>query len=174
MKKQDILKNQVKIVFLGIGSNLGNKYKYISLAKFYLQFYGLKILKCSSNFETLSWPNPKNPKFINIVLKISTIYSPLKLLKICNEIEYKLGRVRNKKNEPRKIDIDILDYNKKIISIKSPRNLKIPHPYISKRNFVLLPLYEISKSWRHPVTKKTITKLINLLEMKDLRSIKQI
>ena len=69
MKKLDTLKNQVKIVYLGIGSNLGDRIKNINIAKFKLQLNNILILKCSSNYESLSWPNPKHPKFINIVVK---------------------------------------------------------------------------------------------------------
>ena len=74
MIKQDILENQVKIVYLGIGSNLGNRKKNIEKAKFKLLKIILKLLKSSSYYESLSWPNPKNPKFYNIVLKIFTIF----------------------------------------------------------------------------------------------------
>tara|TARA_B110000008_G_scaffold220999_1_gene221282 strand:+ start:604 stop:915 length:312 start_codon:yes stop_codon:yes gene_type:complete len=95
--KQDISENLAKIVYLGIGSNLGNKQSNIEIAKFKLQNYQIKILKISSNYESESWPNPKDPKFMNIVIKIETVLSPLKLLKICNIIENQLGRKRYKK-----------------------------------------------------------------------------
>ena len=65
MIKQDISENQAKIVYLGIGSNLGNKKSNIEIAKFKLQNYQIKILKSSSNYESESWPNPKHPKYIN-------------------------------------------------------------------------------------------------------------
>ena len=81
---------------------------------------------------------------------------------------------RKEKNEPRTCDIDIIDYNHKIIKYDSNPVLVLPHPEMTKRNFVLLPLFELSKSWRHPITKFTIVKLINLLSIKDLRTIKQI
>ena len=70
MIKQDILEKQVKIVYLGIGSNLGNKIDNIEKAKYKLLEEGIKIIKSSSYYETLSWPNPNNPKFYNIVLKV--------------------------------------------------------------------------------------------------------
>tara|TARA_B100000795_G_C22728672_1_gene410487 strand:- start:572 stop:1009 length:438 start_codon:yes stop_codon:yes gene_type:complete len=143
----------------------------IERAKFELQNSSIKIIKSSSNFESVSWPDKSNPSYINIVIKVKTVLSPLKLLKLCNSIELKLGRKRSKKNEPRLCDIDIIDYDQKII-----RNdhLILPHPRMSKRNFVLIPLYEIDKSWKHPKSKVNITNLINSLRIKDLRSIKQI
>ena len=82
-----------------------------------------------------------------------------------------LERKRNKKNEPRTCDIDIIDYNRKIIKNTRASNLTLPHPKMHKRNFVLLPLYEISQSWIHPVKKKKINKLIKLLNIEDLRAI---
>ena len=169
-----MLENQVKTVFLAIGSNLGNRLKYIELAKFKLQLNNIKIIRSSSNYESLSWPNPKNPKFINIVIKVETYLSPIKLLSICKKIENDLGRKRFKKNEPRTCDIDIIDYDQKILNIKRPLKLTIPHPFIEHRNFVLLPLFEIAQNWRHPVTKVKIGKLISFLKEEDLRSIKQI
>ena len=159
---------QVKYAFIAIGSNLGNKKLNIEKAKFKLQKKLIKIIKSSSAYETFSWPDPKKPKFINIVIKIKTYFSPVELLNICNKVEIELGRKRFKKNEPRTCDIDIIDYDQKIL------NLTIPHPFIEHRNFVLLPLFEIAKNWKHPVSKVKIAKLISFLKEEDLRSIKQI
>jgi len=174
VKKPDTLKNQVKIVYLAIGSNLGDRVKNINTAKFKLQLNNILILKCSSNYESLSWPNAKHPKFINIVIKVETLLSEKKLLLVCNRIEGELGRLRVKKNDPRTCDIDIIDYNKKVCKIKGKNFLNIPHSEISKRSFVLLPLYEVSKNWKHPQTQISILKLINLLKIDDLIAIKQI
>ena len=173
MIKQDISENLAKIVYLGIGSNLGNKRSNIERAKIKLQNYQIKILKCSNNYESESWPDRRNPKFINIIIKINTILSPLNLLKICNIIEIDLGRKRSKKNEPRTCDIDIIDYDQKVLNIEN-KNLILPHPQMSIRNFVLLPLFEIDLTLKHPKSKISIVKLINSLPIKDLRSIKQI
>ena len=173
MKKQDLFENQVKFAHIAIGSNLGNKLDNIEKAKFELLYNKIKIIKCSSNFESLSWPNTSNPKFLNIVIQIKTHLSPIKLLKVCNLVEKKLGRKRSIKNSPRVCDIDIIDYDQKILNIDNDK-LILPHPSMNKRNFVLLPLYEIDKSWKHPKTNDNIVKIINSLPIKDLRSIKQI
>ena len=173
MIKQDTSENLAKIVYLGIGSNLGNKKLNIEKAKSYLQDHDIKILKCSNDYESNSWPDKNNPKFINIVLKVKTFLSPINLLKIINIIELKLGRRRSKKNAPRTCDIDIIDYDKKILNIRK-NELILPHPSINTRNFVLLPLFEIEQSWKHPKTKINIVKLINSLPIHDLRSIKKI
>ena len=173
MKKQDISENLVKLAYLAIGSNLGNKIRNIELAKYELEKYKIKILKSSSNYMSESWPDPTKPNYINIIIKIKTSLAPHKLLKICNLIELKLGRVRSKDNAPRTCDIDIIDYDKKILNEKNDK-LTLPHPKMTKRNFVLLPLFEIDKSWKHPKSKINIVNLINSLPVKNLRSIKQI
>jgi 2-amino-4-hydroxy-6-hydroxymethyldihydropteridine diphosphokinase len=168
--KQDTLENQVKSIYLGIGSNLGNKKSYIERAKFELIQNNIMILQSSSFYESPSWPNPKNPKFFNIVIKIKTNLKPLQLLKKCKEIETKLGRKKSLKNSPRVCDIDVLDYNKK----KIINNINLPHPRIHNRSFVLLPLFEINKDWIHPITKHHIKRLILSLSKRDITSIKQI
>ena len=173
MKKQDILENLAKIAYLAIGSNLGNKISNIEITKFELEKYKIKILKTSSNYISQSWPDSSMPNYINIIIKIKTSLSPLKLLKICNLIELKLGRVRSKKNAPRTCDIDIIDYDKKIFN-ENNSQLILPHPRMCERNFVLLPLFEVDKSWKHPKSKINIVNLINSLPVRDLRSIKQI
>ena len=173
MIKQDLLENQVKPSYLAIGSNLGNKIENIEKTKFELQYNKIKIIKSSSNFETESWPNKLNPKYINIVIEIETNLRPLELLKVCNLIEIKLGRIRSLKNAPRSCVIDIIDYQQNILNLGSG-NLILPHPRMSKRNFVLLPLFEINKSWKNPESKTNIVELINSLPVSDLRSIKQI
>jgi 2-amino-4-hydroxy-6-hydroxymethyldihydropteridine diphosphokinase len=173
VKKQDTSENLVKTVYLAIGSNLGNKINNIELAKFELEKNKIKILKSSSNYLSKSWPDTTKPKYINIVIKVRTNLAPIELLKTCNFIELKLGRIKTCINAPRTCDIDIIDYNRKILNEKN-NQLILPHPRLSKRNFVLLPLFEIEKSWKHPKSRINIVKLISSLPMKDLRSIKQL
>ena len=170
MIKLDILENQVKPVYLSIGSNLGNKKKNIEKAKFLLIENNIQIIKSSSYYESLSWPDNTNPKFLNIVLKIFTDLSPNELIKICKKIEVNLGRIKGPKNSPRICDIDILDYKNKIMN----ENVILPHPRMHKRNFVLFPLFEINKAWKHPVLNHGIKRLILLLSNRDIRCIKQI
>ena len=173
MKKQDILENPAKLAYLAIGSNLGNKINNIDIAKFELQKNKIKILMSSSCYLSESWPDSTNPNYINIIIKIKTNLKPLQLLKTCNLIELRLGRIRSKKNTPRTCDIDIIDYDKKILNEKNNK-LILPHPRMNKRNFVLIPLFELDKSWKHPKSNINIVNLINSLPVKDLSSIKQI
>jgi len=166
--KLDTLENPVNKIYIGIGSNLGNRSKNIEKAKFFLIEKGIKIEKISNYYESLSWPDIKKPKYLNIILKSSTNFPPDKLLKIFKSIEKKLGRKNNKKNSPRECDIDIISYNNNILDDK----ISIPHKRMHKRNFVLLPLYELDKNWVHPKSKIHIKNLIFSLSIKDISSIK--
>ena len=175
MIRQDTSENLVNIVYLGIGSNLGNKKRNIEKAKYLLEKNLVKIVKSSSIYETYSWPNKKHPKFYNIVIKIITKLKPTDLFFTIKYIEKKLGRKKLKANKPRTCDIDILDY--KGLSYKLQANndkLIIPHPRLHNRNFVLFPLYEIEKNWKHPLKKTKIQDLIGKLDNFSFYSIKQI
>jgi len=173
VKKQDILENQANLAYLAIGSNLGSKINNIDVTKFELEKNKIKIIKSSSYYISESWPDNSMPNYINVIIKIRTILTSLELLEVCNTIEFKMGRIRGEKNSPRTCDIDIIDYDNTIMN-KDNNKLILPHPRMCKRNFVLLPLFEIDKSWKHPKSKINIVKLINSLPIKDLRTIKQI
>ena len=165
-----MLENQAKFVYLAIGSNLGNRKNNIERAKLGLLDNKINIFQSSNYYETPSWPNPKNPKFLNIVIKAKTKFAPLELLEICKKIEVSLGRKVSVKNSPRECDIDIIDYDNKVLI----NGINLPHPRMHKRNFVLFPLFEIDKYWRHPIIKHDIKRLILSLSNKDISSIKQI
>ena len=170
MKKQDISKNQVKNIFLGIGSNLGNRIINIENAKSHLLENNINFISVSNYYETPSWPDPKKPKFINIILKVTCNYKPIEMLALCKNIETKLGRKKSPKNSPRVCDIDIIDFDGMVLKDK----LSLPHTRMHERNFVLFPLFEIEKEWVHPIKKVNIKKLIFSLSNNDIRSIKQI
>ena len=118
----------------------------------------------------MSWPNFKNPKFLNIILKVKTNLNPLELIKKCKNIEKEIGRKKAPKNSPRKCDIDIIDYK----NIRMTGDIILPHPRMHNRNFVLLPLFELDKDWKHPILKLKIKKLVSSLSNSDIRSIKLI
>ena len=170
MIKQDSLENPVNVVYLGIGSNLGNRIENIEKSKFYLIKKKINIIAISKYYETPSWPDQKNPKFLNIILKIECKLNPVELLKLCKSIEVKLGRKKTLKNSPRECDIDIIDFNSLILKEK----LELPHKLMHMRNFVLFPLFEIEKKWLHPILNIDVKKLIFSLPNKDIKSIKQI
>ena len=164
------------MIFLGIGSNLsssfGDRFENINLAISYLEGYEIQIIKKSNFYETYSYPNKENPKFINIVISVKTYLSPVDLMSVLLFIEVKLERKRNKKNDPRTCDIDIIDYNNQVLDFKYKNlNLTVPHKELIFRNFVLLPLQEISPEWKHPITKKNISTLIDKLPEEEKKSI---
>jgi len=167
------------MIILGIGSNLpsstGDRFKNIILAITYLEDHGIKILKKSSFYETPSYPDPKKPKFINMVVLVETLLPPVDLMSVLLLIEEKLERKRHKKNDPRTCDIDIIDYNAQVenFSYKS-FDITLPHEKAVNRNFVLIPLHEIIPEWKHPKTKETIDVLISKLSNTDKNSILKI
>ena len=167
------------MIFLGIGSNLpssfGDRFANINLAISYLETNGIKVIKKSSFYETFSYPDKKNPKFINIVVSVKTNLPPIDLMSILIFIEEKIERKRNKKNDPRTCDIDIIDYNNQILTFQyNNLNLEIPHKKLSSRNFVLFPLNEIYPEWKHPKTREIIGTLIQKLSEENKKSILKI
>ena len=164
------------MIILSLGSNLpskfGDRFDNLNLAITFLESCGILIDKKSSFYETPSYPDKNNPKFINTIVSVNTSLPPVDLLSVLIYIEEKLERKRNKKNEPRTCDIDIIDYNDKIINLNY-KNLKleIPHKELSSRNFVLFPLFEIFPNWQHPKTGDSISSLIDKLNKYDRKSI---
>ena len=113
-----MLEKQANKVFLGIGSNLGNKKLNIENAKLHLELNkNFKIFKTSKFYKTKSWPNPKMPNFLNIVIEGETYLKPLDLLFFLKKIEKILGRKPAKKNSPRMCDIDIIDFGHKCLKL---------------------------------------------------------
>ena len=156
------------MIFLGLGSNLpskyGDKFANINLAISSLEAYGIKVSKKSSFYETPSYPNIKNPKFINVVILVETILPPIDLMSVLIFIEERLERKRGKKNDSRTCDIDIIDYNSQILNLKKNNlSLTLPHKELTSRNFVLFPLQEIFPQWKHPKTKEIISILLQKL-----------
>ena len=167
------------MIFLGIGSNLssifGDRFKNINLAISYLELSKIKVIKKSSFYETPSYPDKENPKFINIVIEIDTHLKPEDLASSIISIEKKLKRKRVNKNEPRTCDIDIIDFKGQCIDFKfNDLDFTVPHNKLTHRNFVLLPLKEIAPNWTHPKTNETINKLLDKLNAEDKNSILKI
>ena len=134
--------------FLSLGSNLGDKKKNLTLALFSLEKEGIEILKMSSLYETQPVDFPSQPWFYNQLVEVRTKANPEALLDLVIKIEQKMGKKCGQKKGPRIIDIDIILAEDSVIRKKE---LKIPHPRMEKRNFVLLPFVEISPDTVHPV-----------------------
>ena len=173
MKRRDTSENQVNYSYLSIGSNLGDKILNLEKVKYLLKKNSVQIIKSSSYYVTNSWPNPKFPKFLNAVLYIKTSFNIMDFFRLIKSIEKILGRKKSKINYPRKCDIDIIDFNGKILELDiNSLKLSIPHTRMHKRNFVLFPLFELNRKWFHPKLKRNIVKLIRTLASSDLSSIK--
>ena len=130
-----------KCVFIGVGSNLGDRKANIEKALELVNLIkGVKLLRVSSIYETEPRGGPPQGNFLNGVLEVKTAESPFKLLDELQKIEKHLGRKRKIKNGPRTIDLDILTFGDKKVNAK---NLKIPHPRMHKREFVLRGLREL-------------------------------
>ncbi|MBA7672213.1 Bifunctional folate synthesis protein [subsurface metagenome] len=151
--------------FLSLGSNLGDKEKNLTLALFLLEKQGVEILKMSSLYETQPVDFPSQPWFYNQLVEVKIKANPEALLDLVKKIEQKMGRKRGQKKGSRIIDIDIILAEESVILKKE---LKIPHPRMEKRNFVLLPFVEISPDTVHPVFNEDMK---TLLKKSDDRSI---
>ena len=130
------------IAYLSLGANLGDRVKTLRAAiERIKKIYGVELLRVSSFYETAAWGVTNQPDFINAAVKIKTTLEPIELLNAVQKIENELGRVRREHWAARTIDIDILLIDD--LKINLPR-LIVPHPYISARDFVKIPLAEIS------------------------------
>ena len=136
------MNTNVKLAYLGLGTNLGDKKANLRAAVNILNSNeSVDVVALSSLYSTQPVGVKDQPDFINAVIAIQTTLSPVELLKLCNNIEHQLGRVRTIRWGPRVIDIDILLYNDVVIN---DNDLIIPHPCIMERAFVLIPLAEIA------------------------------
>lgn len=158
--KEYMMKNEPVSVYLGLGSNIGDRHKNLQRALEILR-QRMKILEQSSIYDTEPMGNPHQPRFLNMVVQLETYLEPDKLLALLKGIETKMGRViPSQPGSPRPIDLDILLYGERIWN--SPA-LTIPHPELAARAFVLVPLNEIAPGRVHPVTKKTVRKMLKEL-----------
>ena len=152
------------MIIINIGSNLnsihGDRSENLKKAINLIVNEKIVINKISSIYETPSYPNKKNPKFLNICVEIYTLKKPSELLRCLKKIEKKLFRTNSYRNQPRTCDIDLIDYNG---SLTSTKILTLPHPRAHLRNFVLYPLKEINPNWKHPLLNKKIDILIRNL-----------
>ncbi len=143
-------------VYLGLGSNMGNRQENLNRALDFLS-QRLRIEQVSSVCDTEPVGNTEQPRFLNLVCQVATGLEPLALLTLVKGIESKLGRLPDTSNRPRPIDIDILFYGDQVID--TPK-LVIPHPRLTERAFVLVPLVKIAPDLVHPVNGKTVTELL--------------
>lgn len=146
-------------VYLGLGTNLGNKEANLRTAIYKLQERIGKQVSLSSFYETAPWGFESDHSFLNAVIGLETSLSPIEILHITQEIEKELGRTKKSVNgsySDRLIDIDILLYD--TLVLQTPE-LTIPHPLMTERDFVMKPLIEIAGNVIHPTRQKTLSEL---------------
>lgn len=144
-----------KIVYLSLGSNLGDRFANLNQAIERLRQLG-KIANVSSFYDTEPIELTSQPWFLNCAVKLDTEKMPRQLMAAILAIEQEMGRQRKQQKGPRTIDIDILLFGSSIIDIPS---LTVPHPKMHERRFVLEPLAEIAPEARHPVFKRTVREM---------------
>ena len=140
-----------------IGGNLGDRTGHLKEAVDLIGKLVGKVEKTSALYETAAWGVTEQPDYLNQGLVVSTDMDALTLLHTVLEIERNIGRIRQQKWGARVIDIDVIFFNKEVINLPE---LKVPHPQLQFRQFVLVPLQEIIPNWEHPVLHKTIHTLL--------------
>jgi len=156
----------MKKIYLGLGSNLGQREAMLQAAIQALESPRLHILRLSPIYETEPMDMPNQPWFLNLVAEAETDLFPLQLLHRTSKVEALLGRRRLALKGPRTIDIDILIYGSAVVS--TPK-LEIPHPRFRARRFVLAPLADLAPSLRDPITKRTVRELLAQLRGQAVR-----
>ena len=146
-----------KIVYIGLGSNMGNRAKALARAEESMEAAGIRILRRSSLYWTEPVDAPPQPWFLNAVLEAEMALMPKQLLQALAKIERQMGRRRIVERGPRPIDLDILLYGTSVIHTPE---LEVPHAGMAHRRFVLAPLAELAPELRHPVLQRSIRELL--------------
>jgi len=160
--------NVTKDVYLGFGSNIGDREAQIRRAIELLGSEELRLLRVSSFYETEPIGFTKQRWFLNCVAEFATQLFPRQLLHRIQRVELQLGRRRSVVNGPRTIDIDILLFGE--TAVKTPE-LEVPHPRFRERRFVLAPLVELNPDLRDPVTRRTVCNLLQDLKGQEIRKL---
>lgn len=155
--------------FLGLGSNLGDRLDNLQRAVDLLDDDdATRVEAVSSVYETEPVGGPEQGPYLNIALRVATRRSPRRLLRLCNEVEAALGRVREERWGPRTVDVDVLLYGERVL--RTPR-LEVPHARMTERAFVLVPLMEVAPGLRLPGGDSVATALARLAPVEGVHMV---
>ena len=160
-------------IIIGIGGNIksndGSHPVHVAMnAINYLQNYSIQVTGQSSWYESQPIPKSDQPNFFNCIVIANTLLNELDVLETLHKIEHKLGRRRKIANEPRVIDLDLIDYSNKILK---NNQIVIPHPRAHKRRFVMEPLAELDPNWVHPTLKRDVRTILKKLNNQNIKII---
>jgi 2-amino-4-hydroxy-6-hydroxymethyldihydropteridine diphosphokinase len=151
------------VILIGLGANLpsalGPPQATLEAALTALEKDGVAIAARSPWYRSAPVPASDQPWYVNGVASIATALDPVELLALLHQVEARIGRERRRRNEPRAVDLDILDYD----GLKRAEAPLLPHPRMHSRGFVLLPLRDVAPGWRHPVSGAGLGELIAAL-----------
>ena len=146
----------MELIYLALGTNLGDRSANLSAVRSALAPQ-VQVQRASPVYETEPWGVLDQPRFLNQVLEVETTLEPLDLLRFLKQLEADLGRKPGIRYGPRLIDLDIILFGHRVVSLPE---LNIPHPRLAERAFVLVPLMDLAPDLRHPVLGKTIRELL--------------
>ena len=160
-------------IIIGIGGNIksddGSHPIHVAMKAINsLENYSIQVIEQSSWYESEPIPKSNQPNFFNCIVFANTILNELDVLKVLHKIEHTLGRKRKTVNEPRVIDLDLIDYSNKILSNKE---IIIPHPRAHTRRFVMEPLAELDPNWVHPILKTNVYKILKKINNQKIKII---
>jgi 2-amino-4-hydroxy-6-hydroxymethyldihydropteridine diphosphokinase len=157
------------MIMIALGGNLpfgaGQPADTLKRALGELERQGVEIREVSAFYETPAWPDPADPPFVNAVAAVKTSLQPVELLILLHGVETDFGRLRSASNAARTLDLDLLDYDGRVLA--GPE-LTLPHPRMTTRSFVLVPLRDVALGWRHPVTGQGLAELLAALPDRDV------
>lgn len=152
------------MILIALGANLpspcGPPRATLQAALRELQRRNVSVLATSPLYESQAWPDPRDPPFVNAVAHVETDRTPPQLLTLMGDVETAFGRKTVRRNAPRPLDLDLVDYNGLVDETGPPI---LPHPRLQERGFVLVPLLDVAPDWRHPVSGLNVSALIAAL-----------